>query len=106
MVHKYFLMVGNGFTLSYIDHCGININSSKPFDHQIDCPISPKESLLDCLPELKKLRTSYENETDFDFMEIFANNFVMDLPKYSILKLQKIISTGNWDKIIEFKKRI
>ena len=77
-------MVGNGFTRSYIDHCGININSSKPFDHKIDCPFSPKKSLLDCLPELKRLRTSYENETDFGcaraggFMEIIANNFTMN----------------------------
>jgi len=104
MVHKYFLMVGNGFTLSYIDHCGININSSKPFDHQIDCPFSPKESLLDCLPELKRLRTSYENETDFHFMEIFANNFMMDLPKYSTRAYKKIMSTGKWDKISEYTK--
>jgi len=104
MVHKYFLMVGNGFTLSYIDHCGININSSKPFDHQIDCPFSPTESLLDCLPELKRLRISYENETDFDFMEIFANKFMMDLPRYSNSILKDIISTGKQDKISEYTK--
>ena len=106
MVHKFFLMVGNGFTLSYIDHCGININSSKPFDHQIDCPFSPKESLIDCLPELKRLRASYENETDFKFMKIFANNFMKDLPKYSKSKLKKIISTGKWDKISEYTKEL
>lgn len=104
MVQKYFLMIGNGFTRSYIKHCRININSSKPFDNPIDCPFSPKESLLDCLPELKRLRTLYRNETDFGFMKIFANTFMTDLPKYTKSKLLKIISTGERDKISEYTK--
>ena len=94
MIHKYLLMVGNGFTLSYIDHCGININSSKPFDHQIDCPFSPKESLLDCLPELKRLRTSYENETDFDvavWQPRKLYDLIVPIPVIIILELQGVL---------------
>lgn len=74
---KILMIIGNGFSKSYLDHKGIEINSSKPLTgfESKKCEVN---IFLDKIPDLKNIIDKYNNEDHFKLIEEFLSDYNND----------------------------